>query len=123
MSQIRLYIDEDSMKQSLVVALRTANIDVITASDANRNAYSDERQLAWATEKSRVLYSANIKDFCRLHRNMMAEGDNHAGIVLIQQQRYSVGEVLRSIQNLLTDKSAEEMLNQLVFLSKYLQCD
>jgi hypothetical protein len=48
------------MKQALVVALRNASVDVMTASDVNRTGYVDEEQLAWATEQGRVLYSANI---------------------------------------------------------------
>lgn len=33
MSQIRLYIDEDSMSQALVRALEARNIDVLTIND------------------------------------------------------------------------------------------
>jgi hypothetical protein len=121
MSQIRLFIDEDSMSQSLITALRTAKIDVISASDVDRTAYSDEAQLKWASEQNRVLYSSNIGDFCQIHSRLMANEENHAGIVLVQQQRYSIGKLLRAIQNLIAAKSAEDMVNQLIFLSDYFQ--
>lgn len=121
MSQIRIYIDEDSMSQALITALRTAQIDVVTASDVDRTAYSDEAQLKWATEQDRVLYSSNIGDFCRLHSRLMANEENHAGMILVQQQRYSIGKLLQAIQNLLAAKSAEDMVNQLVFLNDYFQ--
>ena len=35
MSQGRLYLDEDSMRRSLVFALRARNVDVLTATEAN----------------------------------------------------------------------------------------
>ena len=120
MSQIRIYIDEDSMKQVLVTALRNAEVDIITPLDVSRTGYSDEEQLKWATGEGRILYSANIADFCRIHSFLMAQGESHAGIVLVQQQRYSVGDLLRGILNLMDVISAEEMMNQVVFLSSYI---
>ncbi|MGA9382987.1 MAG: DUF5615 family PIN-like protein [Phormidium sp.] len=120
MSQIRIYIDEDSMKQALVIALGNSAVDVITVSNVNRTGYSDEEQLKWATEEGRVLYSANIADFCRIHSVLMVQGGSHAGIILVQQQRYSVGELLGGILNLMEAISAEDMMNQVVFLSGYI---
>lgn len=86
MSQICIYIDEDSMKQALVKALRSAAIDAITPSDVNRTGYTDEEQLGWATGEGRVIYTANIGDFCRIHSILMAQGGSHAGIIMVQQQ-------------------------------------
>jgi len=34
MSRVRLYLDEDAMRRSLVFALRARNLDVLTAADA-----------------------------------------------------------------------------------------
>jgi len=67
-SQIRLYIDEDSGNLSLVESLRNSAVEVMTTSDANKLSSSDEEQLIWATEQGRVIYSSNMGDFCRLHR-------------------------------------------------------
>jgi len=120
MSKIRIYIDEDSMKQALVTALRNAGVDTITPSDVNRTGYPDEEQLEWATGEGRVLYTANIGDFCRIHSVLMAQGVSHAGIIMVQQQRYSVGDLLRGILNLMEAMSAEDMINQVVFLSGYI---
>lgn len=120
MSLIRIYIDEDSMKQALVTALRSADVDVITPLDVNRTGYSDEEQLEWATGEGRVLYSANIADFCRIHSISIAQGGSHSGIILVQQQRYSVGDLLRGLLNLMEAISAEDMINQVVFLSGYI---
>lgn len=78
MSKLRIYIDEDSMKEALVIALRNAGIDKITPSDVNRTGYADEEQLVWATGEGRVIYTANIADFCRIHSVLMAQGGSHA---------------------------------------------
>lgn len=119
MSRIRLYLDEDTIKTALIQALRNADLDVVTVSDVSRLGYSDEEQLIWATEQERVIYSFNIGDFCRLHRDFMAQNRSHTGIVLASQQQYSVGQQLRCLLKLAADKSPQEMVNQLVFLSAY----
>lgn len=68
MSQICLYLDEDTIKSALVKALRNADLDVMTVADIGMLGYSDEEQLIWSTEHKKVIYSFNIGDFCRLHR-------------------------------------------------------
>lgn len=121
MSNIRLYFDEDIMEKALVQALRVRDIDVMTVGETGRVGESDEAQLIWATVQGRVLYSSNIGDFCRLHNDFIAEGKSHAGIILVSQQRYSVGVKLQGILRLVGNKSAEDMVNQLEFFSKYLR--
>lgn len=123
MSQISLYLDEDTQEQSLILALRNSGIDVLTTSEANNISCTDEEQLIWATEKGRVIYSCNRRDFSQLHSMFLAQERNHVGIILVQQQRYSVGEQLRGIQRLIATKSAEEMINQLVFVGAYIRTE
>ena len=53
-TKIRLYLDEDSIKNSLVVTLRNTGVDVITASEANKLSCTDEEQLIWATQGDRT---------------------------------------------------------------------
>lgn len=119
MSLIRLFIDEDSMDQRFVRALRARGVDVTTVGEIGTTSFSDEDQLILATEQQRVLYTFNVGDFCQLHSIYMAEGQTHAGIV-ISSQDYSVGEQMRRVLKLMAAKSAEEMVNQLVFLSAYI---
>ncbi|MEG3862151.1 DUF5615 family PIN-like protein [Microcoleus sp. herbarium12] len=123
MSRICLYMDEDILQRSLILALRTSGIDVITTSDANNLSCSDEEQLIWAAEQGRAIYSFNTKDFCRLHSTFVAQEIGHAGIIMGVQQRYSIGEQLRGILNLIATKSAEDMINQLVFLAEYIKSE
>jgi hypothetical protein len=74
----------------------------------------------WATEQGLVLYSFNVRDFYRLHTTFLTQGKFHAGIILAQQQRYSLGEQMRGILRLIAVKSAEEMQNQVEFLSDWI---
>jgi hypothetical protein len=115
--KIRLYIDEDSMRRALVIALEARGIDVQTALDAHLVAQPDEKHLQHATEQQRVLYSFNIGDYCQLHSGWLAAGRSHGGIVLARQTQFSVGEQLRRLLQLISKNTAEEMANQLVFLS------
>ena len=108
------------MNQALVRALRARNIDVVTVNETNTAGQLDEEQLMLATEQERVLYSHNIADFCQLHAEFLEAEKEHSGIALLAQE-YSVGEQLKALSGLLGEKSADEMRNQLEFLSKYLR--
>jgi hypothetical protein len=119
-SQVRLYLDEDTIDKGLIKALRGADLDIVTVADARRLGLPDETQLMWATEQKRVVYSYNIGDFCRLHRDFMSAGNVHSGMILVSQRDYSIGQRLRGLLKLVDDRSAEEMVNQLVFLSAYI---
>ena len=63
------------------------------------------------------MLSFNRGDFYRLHSQYLAEGKSHQGIILAKQQRYSIGQQLRQILELLPSKSEAEMVNNIVFLS------
>ncbi|MCT7951841.1 DUF5615 family PIN-like protein [Ancylothrix sp. C2] len=121
MSKIRLYLDEDTPRKALIKALRNAGFDLITTSEANNLSQSDDEQLIWATQQSRVIYTYNAKDFCRLHSIYMAEERTHTGIIVSERQSYSVGVQLRAIERLISTLSAAEIINQLVFLGTYIQ--
>jgi len=115
---ITLYFDEDSIQNSLVQALKARGIDVLTALEAGMLECSDIEQLDYATQQGRVLFTFNRGDFYRLHTHYLAEGKFHAGIILAPQQRYSIGEQMRQLLELIAMKSAEEMQNSVEFLRR-----
>ena len=123
MSQIRLYLDEDAMRLALAEALRNTGVDVVTTADANNLSLPDEEQLIWAKEQNRVIYSFNVRDFSRLHAKFIEQNMVHGGIIMVTRQSYSIGEQLRGILRLINAKSAEEMINQLVFLGAYIRAE
>ena len=116
---ICLYFDEDSMRHSLVRALRSRGIDVITALDVGMIERPDEDHLAYATGQGRVLCSSNAGDYYRLHTELLAMGKSHAGIILIAQQRYTVGDQMRRILKLIAVRSAADMQDRVEFLSAW----
>ena len=114
--QIRLYVDEDAMARALVSGLRARGVDVTTVLDAGMSEQNDRAQLEYAIQYGRVLYTFNVGDFCHLHAQYMAQDKNHAGIIVVFRQRYSVGAQIRRLLQLISMKSAEEMRNNLQFL-------
>lgn len=118
MSLIRLFIDEDSMDQRFVRALKARKVDVITVGELGTTSFTDQDQLILSTQQQRVLYTFNVGDFCQLHSFYMTQGQTHTGII-ISSQEYSVGEQMRRVLKLMATKSAVAMVNQLVFLSAY----
>jgi hypothetical protein len=49
----------------------------------------------------------------------LAARKSHAGVILARQQRYSVGEQARHLLKLIATESAEEMRNQVEFVSAW----
>lgn len=117
--KVRLYLDEDAQDNYLILALRLRGVDVVGAWRAGMRQRDDADHLLWATSQGQSLYSFNASDFCRLHRDFLREGRPHAGIIISQQQQFSVGEQLRRLLKLIATLSAEGMRNQLEFLSDW----
>jgi len=118
-SQIKLYVDEDAMDTDLVAALRSRAVTVVTPLDAGLIGKPDEDQLAFATVDECVLYTFNVSDFYRLHKQWTSARREHAGMILAPQQRFSVGEQLRRILRLRALTTPSEMRNKVEFLSNW----
>src|SRR5882724_6465121 len=70
MSRIRLYLDEDTMQQGLLAALRSRRVDVVTALECGMVRHDDEEHLQYASGDGRALYSFNIGDYALIHRKL-----------------------------------------------------
>ena len=119
MTVLRLNTDEDSMRRSLVEALRARSINARTVDDENMRCHSDQEQLQWATEQGRVLYSFNVADYYQLHTQLAEQGKHHGGILLGQQQRYSIGDQTRGVLKIMATLTAKDMIDNVVFLSAW----
>jgi hypothetical protein len=118
--RIRIYMDEDVMRGALVRAVRAQGIEVVTASDVSMEGDPDSRHLHYAAEHGLALFSYNIRDYRLLHTAFLEQGLSHAGIILLEQKlRLSVGEQMRRLVQLVDTLSAEEMEDQVVFLSNW----
>mgnify|MGYP001340657335 CR=1 FL=1 len=100
-------------------ALDLRGVDVIGAWAAGMRERSDEEHLLWAAAHKRTLYTFNVRDYCRLHAKTLAQRGSHAGIILAKQQHYSVGEQMRRLLKLIATKPAEEMTNEIEFLTSW----
>jgi hypothetical protein len=114
--QIRLYVDEDAMARAVVSGLRARGVDVTTVLEEGMSEKDDVDQLEHAAEEGRAIYTFNVGHFCQLHTEYIAQGKSHAGIIVVYRQRYSIGEQIRRLSNLINTKPAEEMSNHLHFL-------
>ncbi|MBV9158731.1 MAG: DUF5615 family PIN-like protein [Acidobacteriaceae bacterium] len=119
MSRLRLYLDEDAMRRSLVFGLRARTVDVLTALEADMINREDQAHLVTASELGRAVYTYNAGDFVSLHRKWVAEEQSHSGIIIGAQQRYRPGEELRRLMRLISSVTAEHMRNRVEFLSSW----
>lgn len=107
------------MDQALIRALRARAVDVLTAHEAGMIERSDADHLEYATSERRALCTFNVADFWTLHHHCLTTGRSHAGIILMPQQRYGLGEQLRRLLRLATTLSPESMINRAEFLSAW----
>ena len=104
------------MATALVVAPRARGVDVQTVVEAGLRGKDDKAQLEWAAANKRTFYTFNVSDFCRLHREYVERGIEHAGIIVVPRQRYTVKQQIRLLLDVLKTRSADEMRNTLSFL-------
>ncbi len=116
---LRLYMDEDSMEQALARALRARGLDILTAHEAGMIERADADHLAFATGMGRVLCTFNVGDFWALHSDCLTSGRSHAGLILMPQQRYGLGEHVRRLLRLVATLSSSEMVDRAEFLSAW----
>jgi hypothetical protein len=107
------------MSHAFTRALRSRNVEVITALEAVMIERKDREHLLFATKNDCVLYTFNVRAFFALHKEFIKDNKSHSGIILARQQRYSVGEQARRVLKLIANRSAEEMRNRVEFLSSW----
>jgi hypothetical protein len=77
----------------------------------------DDEHLTAASASGRTPFTHYTTDYCILHQSWMRQSRAHAGIIVAPQQLYSVGEELRRIMRLISERTSEEMLGRLEFIS------
>jgi hypothetical protein len=117
---LRFYFDEDSLDHDVVAAARLRGLDVMTALDAGTIGRPDEEQFAFALSEGRILYTANVADFARLHAALLAAAGTHPGIVVRARQQMPVGQQVRGLVALDARLSREQVRDQLLYLAEFL---
>ncbi len=116
MSEVRLYCDEDAGENAVVEGLRARGIDVLTTIEAGHCGATDQDQFAFAIQQRRTIYTFNVGDFARLHRDHLQQGGAHSGIIVLPDQRCSVGEKIRRLAAFITSVTSEETTNRMDYL-------
>jgi len=112
-----LYIDEDSQSAALLGALRKHKLDVISANEARMRSRSDEEQLEYATKFARAILTSNVRDYTRLHARWLCDQRTHGGIIIVEQHAMPVADQAKRLANMMKARNAEEMRNQIEYLS------
>lgn len=80
-----LYLDDDTVRASLVARLRRAHHQVILPKDIGLSGASDARHLIHCIRNSLTILTRNRDDFMELHELIRAAVGQHAGILVICQ--------------------------------------
>ena len=107
---IQFHLDE-SVNHAVAAGLQRRGINVTTATETNLLAALDEDQLACASEAQRVIVTHD-DDFLRLHQ----QGQPHAGIAYIKQNRRTIGQIILALVNLYHSYTQEYMQNRVEYL-------
>ena len=107
------------MSAALVFGLVAQGIDVSTTASQGMRHRSDNDQLALAASQDRAIFSFNVADFQRLHSLHMHTGRHHAGVILVRQGRYDVGEVIHRLARLSAAFEPDQAMDRLEFLNDW----
>ncbi len=110
---IELYLDED-VSVLLAKILQARGFNAITALDSEMLAKDDPEQLAFAVSQGRCILTHNRKHFEELHSQYMESKLTHSGIIIAN--RRSVYELLSRILAILNELTADEMVNNLIYI-------
>ncbi len=116
MSEVRLYVDEDAGENAVVEGLRARGVDLLTTIEAGQCGATDPEQLAFAVKQGRTIYTFNVGDFARLHQQYLSEGTDHFGIIVVPDQRCSIGAKVRRLAGFIRQVTAQEMINHMEYL-------
>ena len=114
-----LYQDDDSGSHIVRRAGLDRGWDIVRAEDVGMSGRADVEHLTYAREGGRATITANIRDFVALHRAWLRQGEHHAGIILVRQQTWSAGEVVRRPQRMQDAFGAEDMVDRIEWLSRW----
>ena len=109
MSKPRLHLDADASIRSLRAALIERCHDVTrTPNDWIAHDAGDKAQLLGASAQGRCIFTFNVRDFVILGRRY----PRHGGIILAAQASWTLSELIKSLDLLLSKTVAEDWIGQ-----------
>jgi predicted RNA methylase len=114
MSKPKLHLDEDASRNALYEALTKNGHDVTrTPNEWIKKKAKDEEQLQKASEHGRSIFSFNKKHFLQI----ASKPQKHKGVIVSEQKPLSI--ILKALNRFFHQSSAEEMENQVRWLSDW----
>jgi uncharacterized protein DUF5615 len=117
MAAAKVYLDED-VHPFIASALRLRGWDVLATVEARRCGTSDREQVRFATLNGCSFLTYNVQDLPRIHYEMIAAGESHAGIIVATQD--NPRRTIRALLNMLANVSAEEMRDSLIYVNNWI---
>ena len=88
---MRLLPDEH-LGSDIAEQLRLRGHDVVGVHErVDLRGAPDEALVEAATKEARVIVTRNIRDFVRIHNDLVGQGRGHPGILLVQGRRFPEG--------------------------------
>ncbi|MGD1858169.1 MAG: DUF5615 family PIN-like protein [Leptolyngbyaceae cyanobacterium] len=116
MPNLKLHLDADTSIKALHTALTERDHSVTRTPNAwMPEDASDEAQLLGATEQHRCIFTFNIKDFTAL----AAKVSQHNGILLAAQRSWSLSELIRTLDHVLSETQSEYWQNRVLWLNHW----
>lgn len=109
----KLYLDEDVHK-NVATALRLKGYNVISVHEVQKHSLSDCQQLEYAIAEERAIFTFNVGDFNRLHKEYIESGKKHSGILLSKQ--IPISETIKRLVKFLYAHSSEEIRNNIFWI-------
>ncbi len=116
MAELKLHLDADTSIKSLHSALVSKGYDVTrTPNEWMPEDASDEIQLLRSTAQGRCIFTFNIKDFLAL----ASQYPQHGGIILAAQNSWSLSDLIKSLDLLLSSAETDELIGSVVWLNQW----
>ena len=118
MPRPKLHLDADASIKSLQKALLARGHDVTrTPNDWLALDASDEMQMLGAIGQGRILFTFNVRDFVTLANRY----PQHSGIILAAQQCWTLTDLIRALDRLLSETGPAEWIGQVRWLNDWRQ--
>lgn len=110
MADVRFYLDEN-VQLAIADQLQRRGIDVVTVRSLELLGDEDRNHLERAAEMGRVLCTHDTDYY-----ELATSGMEHAGIIIGQPDKHTIGDWVKGLTLVHTVYSAEEMRNRVEFL-------
>lgn len=116
MAKARLHLDADASIKAVYHALRERGHDVTrTPNDWITFDADDKAQLLGATAQGRALFTFNVRDFLVLAKRY----STHHGILIAVQNRWTIRELIESLDRALTQTQDSDWLGAVRWLNDF----